>query len=146
MQRITDIWQDLVTRTRSDPNAAIREREQLERLERVSAAFQNLYWTRILSLEPAPGSLAASADRRRHRGLERARRGEPLGQLGPQGALRPQGLRQRQSCSDQGGIPARRGELAALGLPVHRPARKHSRKGQSRGRGFDRRGRRRCHS
>ena len=50
MQRITDIWQDLVTRTRSDPNAAIREREQLERLERVSAAFQNLYWTRILSL------------------------------------------------------------------------------------------------
>lgn len=51
MQRLTDIWQNLLGTTARDAGAAARERERFDRIERISEAFQNLYWTRILTVD-----------------------------------------------------------------------------------------------
>ena len=50
MRRLTDIWENLLGGSDRDSGAIQRERERLDRVERVSEAYQNLYWTRIISV------------------------------------------------------------------------------------------------
>ena len=51
MQRLTDIWENLLGGSGRDSGATQRERERLDRVERVQEAFHNLYWTRIISVQ-----------------------------------------------------------------------------------------------
>ena len=48
MQKLTAIWQNLMASAPRDQDAGNRN---LERLERVSEAFQNQYWSRVISLQ-----------------------------------------------------------------------------------------------
>lgn len=51
MQRLTDIWQNLLGTAAGEAGTAARERERLDRMERVSEAFHNMYWTRIRAVD-----------------------------------------------------------------------------------------------
>lgn len=50
MQKLTDIWVNLLGATTRDAEASERERERFDRIERVSDAFHNMYWTRIIDV------------------------------------------------------------------------------------------------
>lgn len=50
MQRLTDIWQNLLSATRNEDEGR-QNQHRLERLNRVTEAFENMYWTRIISLQ-----------------------------------------------------------------------------------------------
>jgi len=66
MQRLTDFWEGLYGGTTRNANESIRERDRFERIERVSEAFKNLYWTRIISLQAdetqRPGKYEMTSD------------------------------------------------------------------------------------
>ena len=51
MRRLTDIWENLLGSSGRDSGAIQRERERLDRIERVSETFHNLYWTRIICVD-----------------------------------------------------------------------------------------------
>ncbi len=51
MQRLTDMWEGLIGGTTRSENETLRERDRMERIERISEAYKNLYWTRIISLQ-----------------------------------------------------------------------------------------------
>ena len=56
MQRITDIWRNLVTyrNEADDPwlgEASQTDEEQMHRDEQISESYRNQYWTRIISLQ-----------------------------------------------------------------------------------------------
>lgn len=50
MRRLTDIWTDLVGGIERSQNEVLRERDRLDRVERVSGAFSNFYWTRLVAV------------------------------------------------------------------------------------------------
>ena len=50
MQRLTDIWTNLVGGSSSNLDAAQRDRERLDREERIREVFNNQYWTRIIAI------------------------------------------------------------------------------------------------
>ena len=50
MRRLTDIWTNLVGGVERSENETLRERDRLNRMERVSEGFSNFYWTRLISV------------------------------------------------------------------------------------------------
>ena len=50
MRRLTDIWSNLVGGSERSQNEVLRERDRLDRMERVSDSYQNLYWTRMVAV------------------------------------------------------------------------------------------------
>ena len=58
MQKLTDIWQNLMASAPRDEDTGNRN---LERLERVSEAFHNQYWSRIISLQKPDQEFARHA-------------------------------------------------------------------------------------
>ena len=51
MHRLTDYWSNLFQGGNRNVNETLINRDRLERIERISETFRNLYWKQILSLQ-----------------------------------------------------------------------------------------------
>ena len=51
MHRLTDIWSNLISGTNRNENETVQYRERMDRMERITDTFNNLYWTRVISMQ-----------------------------------------------------------------------------------------------